>query len=148
MIVAACVLGLLIGSIFRSWRRPELGPVEGRLRPCPDSPNCVCSFAGDAEHAIEPFAFTDPPEAAWARIQSLLAAQPRVKIVASTDTYLHAEFTTPLLRFVDDLELLLDRESRVIHVRSASRVGHSDLGVNRARVESLRSAFSREQPAV
>jgi uncharacterized protein (DUF1499 family) len=115
-----------------------VGLQNGRLRPCPDSPNCVCSFDTDDEHAIAPVDTGDDPPATFQRLRRLLQSMSRVRIVTDEPTYLHAEFTTPLLRFVDDAEFLLDAEAGVIHVRSASRVGHSDLGANRKRVEQLR----------
>jgi uncharacterized protein (DUF1499 family) len=124
-------------------RRPEgLGPRDGRLAPCPASPNCVCSCAEEADdHAIAPLTFTDSPDEAWQRLGAVLAEQPRTRVVSETPTYRHAECTSLLFRFVDDLELLLDREGKKVHVRSASRAGRSDLGVNRRRVEAIRRAF-------
>ncbi len=110
------------------------------LPPCPDKPNCVSSQtpAGDAQHAIGPLRFNGDANAAWAHLRRALAAMPRTKIVEDTGDYLHAEATSLIFRFVDDLECTLDRANGVIHVRSASRVGHGDLGVNRRRVENLR----------
>src|SRR5206468_84351 len=95
----------------------------------------------DSRHAVEPLRFTDDPEEAWQRLKAVLASLPRTRIVAATDGYLHAECTSRVFRFVDDLECLLDRDAKLIHVRSASRAGRSDLGVNRRRVEAIRRAF-------
>jgi uncharacterized protein (DUF1499 family) len=126
-----------------SARRPSnLGASDGRLAPCPDTPNCVCSQASDDPHRIEPLSYDGSAEEAMARLKAALAALPRTRVVAETADYLHAECTSLLFRFVDDVEFLLDRERKVIHFRSASRVGHSDLGVNRRRMEALRHAFS------
>jgi uncharacterized protein (DUF1499 family) len=123
-------------------KKPDgLGAAGGRLAACPPSPNCVCSADADAAHAIEPLAFTDPPDEAWRRLEAVLAAHPRTHVVTNQNGYLHAECASFLFRFVDDVEFLLDREGKKIHVRSASRAGRSDLGVNRARVEAIRSAF-------
>ena len=123
-------------------RRPgNLGPKDDRLASCPSSPNCVCSQDADPGHAIEPLRFDDDPEKAWLRLQQAVSSLPRTRLETVRDDYLHAECTSLLFRFVDDLECLLDRKARVIHVRSASRAGHSDLGVNRARVEAVRKAF-------
>lgn len=123
-----------------SWRRPDVGLADGQLRRCPSSPNCVCSEGETGEHAIAPLVFQDAPEAAWARLVQVLEATPRSQIVTREAGYLHAEFVTPLMRYVDDVEFRLDGQQ--IHVRSASRVGRSDLGANRARVEKLRTAFA------
>jgi uncharacterized protein (DUF1499 family) len=110
------------------------------LPPCPDKPNCVSSQApaADTQHAIGPLRFNGDANAAWERLRRALAAMPRTRIVEDTGDYLHAEATSLIFRFVDDLECSLDRSNGVIHIRSASRVGHGDLGVNRKRVENLR----------
>lgn len=112
-----------------------------RLAACPNSPNCVCSEEGEPPRSrIEPFAVQGDPAAAFRRLRELTAAAPRTAIVAATEVYFHAERRT-LLGFVDDLEFRLCPEKRVIHVRSASRLGYFDLGVNRACVEALRRRF-------
>jgi uncharacterized protein (DUF1499 family) len=118
----------------------------GRLAPCPDKPNCVCTQSSDARHRIEPLTYTGSAEEAMTRLRDVLLARPRVRIVTQTESYLHAECTSRLFRFVDDVELLIDREAKVIHFRSASRVGHSDLGVNRRRMEEIRQAFNASTP--
>ena len=128
-----------------SWRRPVMGLVEGHLRRCPASPNCVCSEGESGDHAITPLVFQDTPEAAWARLIQVLEETPRSQIVTREAGYLHVEFVTPLMRYVDDVEFRLDGQQ--IHVRSASRVGRSDLGANRARVEKLRAAFTAREAA-
>lgn len=124
-------------------RRPTaLGPLDGRLAPCPSSPNCVSSDAPDAAHAVAPFALAVPAERAWAAARDAVAGLPRTRIVADADGYLHAECRSALLGFVDDLELQLRPSGAQIAVRSASRVGYSDLGVNRRRVDGLRAALA------
>jgi len=112
------------------------------LAPCPSSPNCVSSAASDAGHRVEPLAFTGPPAAAMARLRATIAALPRAQVTRFDDGSLQAEFTSWLLRFVDDVDCVLDAGAGVIHIRSASRVGYSDLGVNRKRVEQIRAAFA------
>ena len=111
---------------------------DGRLAACPDSPNCVNSDAEDAEHRIEAFALKGEPDSVWIRVISLVKSTPRVTVVEETGNYLWAECRTAVFRFVDDLELYLQPESKIISVRSASRLGRSDMGVNRKRVERLR----------
>ncbi|MGH0034675.1 MAG: DUF1499 domain-containing protein [Myxococcota bacterium] len=120
-----------------------LGVRDGALAPCPASPNCVSSAAGDAEHAIEPLAFEGDPAVAWAAARSAVRELPRTRIVLESEGYLHAESSSALFGFVDDLELWLRPEAGHIAVRSASRVGYSDLGVNRERVEALRTALAQ-----
>jgi uncharacterized protein (DUF1499 family) len=126
---------------------PEgLGVHDGRLAACPSSPNCVASDAGDPEHAIQALEFAGDPETAWRAARAALAGLPRTTIVAETNSYLHAESRSALFRFVDDLELQLNPGERTIAVRSASRVGYSDMGVNRERVEDLRSLLGAARP--
>ncbi|GDY18926.1 hypothetical protein LBMAG56_02710 [Verrucomicrobiota bacterium] len=119
-----------------------VGLHDGRLTPCPSSPNCVCSQDADAAHAIAPLAFRGTAADAMRVLKQVLAGQPRVRVISETPNYLHAEFRTPLCRFVDDVEFLVMESEHVIHVRSASRVGYSDLGTNRRRVEALRREFA------
>ncbi|MEM7261877.1 MAG: DUF1499 domain-containing protein [Planctomycetota bacterium] len=131
----------LLGPGLASCSAPSLGVVEGRLTPCPSSPNCVNSFDSDAGAQIDPLAFEGDPDRAWTTVERVVLDRPRASIIDRGDGYLRFEIVSAVLRFRDDLELLLDRENRVIHVRSASRVGYSDLGVNRDRVEALREEF-------
>jgi len=111
------------------------------LAPCPRSPNCVSSLASDDGHRVAPLALRAPADLAWAGVRRAVEALPRTRIVDERPGYLRAECTSRWLRFVDDLELALAPDGARIDVRSASRVGHSDLGVNRARVESLRASL-------
>ncbi len=130
-------------ALFSLFARPtNLGVHDGRLAPCPDRPNCVCTQAADDAHRIEPLIYDGTPEEALARLRAALATLPRTRIVTETPDYLHAECTSLVFRFVDDVEFLIDRERKAIHFRSASRVGYSDLGVNRRRMERLRQAFA------
>lgn len=128
---------------LRGKRPANLGVRDGKLAPCPNKPNCVSSQApeGDA-HRIEPLSFEGEPKAAWSRLAKVIEAQPRVEIVKRTDDYLYAEFNSALLGYVDDVEFWLPPNGKRIHVRSASRLGYSDLGVNRKRVEAIRAAFA------
>lgn len=135
-LLAAAVLALSLASR----RRPDLGLVDGRLRPCPPTPNCVSSEGADPSHAVEPLRFHGDPDEAFARLVGQVRSRPRTELLTLEDGYAHFEVRT-WLGFRDDLELRLEREALQVHVRSASRIGRSDLGVNRARVESLREGF-------
>ena len=117
---------------------------RGRLAACPKSPNCVSSQAdpGDKVHYTEPLSASSDPKAAISALREIIEGLERTKIVTSRDDYLHAEYTTRIFRWVDDVELLADPGAGVVHVRSASRVGYGDLGANRSRVEELRSALA------
>ena len=120
---------------------------DGRLADCPRSPNCVSSEAQGRVHGIEPFTLAAPAEEAWQAAGEVLAELPGTRVVTRQADYLHVECRTPWLRFTDDLELQLRAEEGVMAVRSASRLGYSDLGANRARVEALRAAL-RERGVV
>ncbi len=124
----------------------DLGVRDGRLKPPSNTPNSVSSQAGlypdhpqRAYAQVEPYPLRGTPAAAMAGWAARVAARPDARIVEQRDDYLRAEFTTPWMRYVDDLELWADPAAGVVHVRSASRLGHGDLGLNRRRVEALRA---------
>jgi uncharacterized protein (DUF1499 family) len=119
----------------------NIGLHDGRLQPCPSSPNCVCSQDHDKQHAIAPFAYSGPRQAAMTRLAAAIRGMDGARIVQQTPEYLHAEYTTRWLRFVDDVEFYAPADAELIQVRSASRVGYSDFGVNRKRVEAIRRRF-------
>lgn len=126
-----------------SGKRPTgLGVRQGRLQACPSSPNCVCSYDTDKEHGIEPIPFSGTAQDAIAALKQIIDSTPLTAVIESSDDYIYAEFTTKLMGYVDDVEFYISSESSVIHVRSASRLGKSDLGLNRKRVEQIRSQFN------
>jgi uncharacterized protein (DUF1499 family) len=128
-----------------SGKRPDnLGARNGRLAACKRSPNCVSSQAdrADAEHYIAPIAFKGTTVEAMAAAKRAIEAMERATIMREERGYLYAELRSKLLGFVDDLELLYDEKAGVFHVRSASRLGRRDFGVNRARVEKLRALIA------
>ncbi len=134
----AAVIGLVILSLTQKPRH-VLGLTEGRLAPCPASPNCVSSQAERAEQRVEPFAAGGQgAEATLAELVAILERQPRCRVVVREAEYAHIECPTALFRFIDDVELVADEGAGLVHVRSGARAGHSDLGVNRKRVEALR----------
>jgi uncharacterized protein (DUF1499 family) len=123
-----------------------LGVKQGRLAPCPSSPNCVSTQSPDESHRMDPIPYQGSMGEARERVRGIVLAMPRTKIAGETDDYLHAEFRSLIWRFVDDVEFLFDDASKRIHFRSASRVGHSDLGVNRKRMETIRERFENIGP--
>ena len=125
--------------MFTGKRPSNLGVRDGKLAPCPSTPNCVCSQSEDAEHKIEPLTYKSTPEVAFTQLKQAIASQPRTKIITESPNYLYAEFTSAIMKFVDDVEFYLDEDAKVIRVRSASRLGQSDLGVNRKRIETIRA---------
>lgn len=131
---------VIIGGLFflaqQSASGAAPGLADGRLAPCPSSPNCVSSEAGtDSDHAIDPL-----PPGAWSKLPETVTAM-GATITERSDDYLAAEFRTSVMKFVDDVEFR--RTEDAVHVRSASRVGHSDMGANAKRVTALRDALSQ-----
>jgi uncharacterized protein (DUF1499 family) len=119
---------------FSGSRPTTLGVQGGKFAPCPSTPNCVSSQALDVAHQIQPIASTN-----LTQIKAAIAKIPDTVIISETDSYLYAEFTSSLMGFVDDVEFYVDASSDVIQVRSASRLGESDLGANRQRISLIRS---------
>lgn len=130
------IMGLLTLIGCAGDRPTNLGPQNNQLADCPDSPNCVCSFETRDSHRIEPL------QADLAAVRSVISQLPRVAIITDEGNYLHAEFTSRLMGYVDDVEFLADPAMGLVHVRSASRLGHSDLGVNRERIENIRTLIA------
>jgi len=120
----------------------NLGVINGRLNSCPSSPNCVSSQAApdDKRHFIDPIAYTGEKQEAFHTLLEIIQSMERTKITMSADSYLRAEFSSSLMGFVDDVEFYFP-EQPLIHIRSASRKGYGDLGVNRKRVERIRALF-------
>ena len=130
------------GDTVFSWKRPDnLGVKDGRLAPPKPTPNCVSSQAepADAEHFIAPIPFKGDAPAAMAAVRAAVGSMRGATVIRQEGGYLYAEYRTKIMRYVDDVEFLFDGKEGMIHVRSASRLGRRDFGVNRARVESLRA---------
>lgn len=144
--VAPAAMAALFGSLFAGTMPADLGVRDGRLNACPDKPNCVNSQATDARHAIAPLTFSGDPSTALQTLGALVAATPGATVIVARAHYLQATFATPTMGFVDDVEFHVDAARKVIEVRSASRLGHSDLGANRKRIENLRRAFAAAKP--
>lgn len=156
LLVLLVVAGLALhvatatGDTVFSWKRPDyLGVKDGRLARPKSTPNCVSSQAdpSDAEHYIAPIAFKGDAGAAMSAVRKAVDGMQDATVVRQEGGYLYAEFRTRVMRFVDDVEFLHDEKGGVIHVRSASRLGRRDFGVNRARVESLRARVEGRKPA-
>jgi len=123
---------------------PDLGINNGGLMPCPKTPNCVNSQAVDEEHHIQSIRYAGTFQEARSRLLQILESEKRTKILTAKDNYIRAEFMSAVFRFVDDVEFYFPTEhagETVIHIRSASRIGYSDFGANRKRIERIRSQF-------
>jgi uncharacterized protein (DUF1499 family) len=143
-LLAVAVLAAGWSGLFAGARPADLGIRDGRLAPCPPTPNCVASQVdpADAEHYVAPIKFRSDAQSAWAALADAVRGSGRAAIVAERPGYLYAEFSSRTLGFVDDVEFQLDTDARNIHVRSASRLGRGDFGVNRARIEAIRARLA------
>jgi len=128
----------LLSGCGGSRKAEQVGLFDGRLSPCPSSPNCVSSAAADEAQQVAPFQLQVSPTEAWEKVKQTIPLLARTQVIAVTDDYLHAECRSAVFSFVDDLELQLQPDQQQIAVRSAARSGYYDFGVNRKRVEELR----------
>jgi uncharacterized protein (DUF1499 family) len=124
-------------------------PPPGQLAPCPDKPNCVSSQSdpSDGRHYMQPIVCGVEPAVALERLKEIVLAMPGSALVSEDDTQMHFTFTTRIMRFVDDVELVIDTDAGLVHFRSASRVGHSDLGVNRKRMKKIVAEWTKIGPS-
>jgi uncharacterized protein (DUF1499 family) len=127
--------------MFSGTRPDNLGVKDGRFAACKPTPNCVSSQAdaADREHYITPIAFNGTMQELRGAVESMT----RATVISEEGDYLYAEYRSALMGYVDDVELLFDEKARLVHVRSASRLGRSDFGVNRKRIEELRGLIGR-----
>ena len=143
MVGLQLILGL--GVIGCSGSMPRhLGVKAGQLSPCPDSPNCVSRQETKSSHAIKAIEYRDSKIAAQEKMLTILHEMKEAEIKTQENDYWHVEFTSRWMRFVDDVEFYFPEDEPIIHMRSASRLGYSDLGVNRKRIENIRSRFEEK----
>lgn len=141
-------VGILISSVtgcsLLSSGSPGIGPSdtvfkEGRLAECAEKPNCVSTQAKSAQHAIVPYTYSKPLEEAREALKREMAKLPRTTLIKEDGPYLHYECQSAVMKFVDDVEFHFNEETKTLQFRSASRVGYSDWGVNRKRMEDIRN---------
>lgn len=134
----------LLSSLLSCSSAPPAGKlIEGHLRPCPARPNCVSSENG-AGDLVTPISFNSSPDQAWQIMQTVIEGLGG-KISECRSTYLWATFSSRFFRFVDDVELRLEPEEKIMHIRSGARIGYTDFGVNRKRVETIRNLFAEQE---
>ena len=141
----AIAFSLIITLSISFYSTPALaatGLNNGHLEPCPSSPNCVVSQDGDEKHTIDPITYKGDRNDVKEALLKVLSVVPRTEVIENTDNYIRTESTSRLFKFVDDAEFYFPEDENVIQVRSASRVGESDLGVNRRRIEQIRLALA------
>ena len=121
--------------------KKPIGIVDGKFHPCPKSPNCVSTQSTDEKHKIDPLQYNSTLTEARDKIKNIVGSLKRTKIITESDNYLHFEFRTATFKFVDDVEFYLDDKEKLIHFRSAARLGWSDMGVNRKRMGKIRELY-------
>jgi len=139
LLLAACAMMLLQCS---GTRPGSLGVADGKLSPCPGSPNCVSSQSPDEKHRVAPLHYEGSREEARKRLISIMNSMKRARLAEEAPDYLRFESASRIFGFVDDVEFFLG-EPGTVHLRSASRTGYWDLGVNRKRVEKIREMWER-----
>jgi len=144
MIGLLVILAVLLAVLSCASSPPKVQLVDGKLRACPSSPNCVSSESDSASSRVEPLVFQGPPEKAWRVLKETLREMGG-KTQEELEGYLWATFTSRVFRFVDDVEFRMVSTDGIVHMRSGSRIGYSDLGVNRRRVEKLRALFNQKK---
>ena len=137
------VLVLFFTRNFPPKKPASIGIQVGSLALCGNKPNCVCSLDNRPNYMISPLDWTGTEVMGIEKIEALVNSYPRTKVISKSGNYLHAEFRTLIFGYVDDVEFLVDVDSKKIHIRSASRLGYSDLGANRSRMEKLSNQFTQ-----
>jgi len=121
--------------------KKPIGIIDGKFHPCPKSPNCVSTQNTDKKHRMEPIQYSSTVNEAKGKIIKIITSFKRIKLITETENYLHFEFRTATFKFVDDVEFYLDDKEKLIHFRSAARLGWSDMGVNRKRMGKIRELY-------
>ncbi len=144
VLIALALISVTVWA--RTARRPAtLGVVDRQLTPCPTTPNCVATERALPDQLMPALPYTASLGEAKARLLEVVQTMPRTTIVSDEQEYIAAEFRTPGIGFIDDVEFRFDDNAKLIHFRSASRLGRGDIGVNRARMESVSRAFNAAQ---
>jgi uncharacterized protein (DUF1499 family) len=139
IIIEFLLIIILVGC--EGVRPTNLGVKDGMLAPCPDKPNCVSSQSTNQTNTIAPLTYSSTAKDAIADLKNIIGSMKNVSIIEESLTYLRYEFTSRFFRFIDDVEFFLDDTQKIIHLRSSSRIGYSDLGVNRRRMERIREEW-------
>lgn len=148
IVLLVALLAVVVLFASRSWASrqspPPIGLVDAQLRQCPSSPNCVLSEGADAEHAIEPLPYRQDRASSERALETALLSVSNTRINTRSGDHWHALSTSRLFRFIDDIEVRFDDQRGQIHLRSASRVGYSDMGANAKRMDALRAAYQAQ----
>ena len=143
VVICACWIGV---RWVNSQVRPShiIGVRDGRFADCPNRPNCVSTQTDNTDQEMEPIPLLQPPGQTIKGLKQIISSMSGSRVVESSTHYLHAEFRSFVFGFVDDVELWVDEDAQVVHFQSASRLGYSDLGVNRNRMQAIRRRYETE----
>ena len=142
LVLTAAGITAILAILARVIKSPaNLGVRDGKLAPCPNSPNCVSTQSEDPRHQIDPIPYTTSLTETKEALLQVIRSMDRTKIVTEASSYIHAEFRTKGIGYVDDVEFFLDEQARIIHFRSSARLPYYDWDVNRKRMEAIRAAF-------
>jgi len=135
----------LIFAACSGTKPTDIGVKNGVFKACPSSPNCISTQAAndDEQHKMSAIPYTGTWEAAKTKLVKIINDMDRTTVTENEGNYIHSEFMSKTMKFVDDVEFYFDDANKVIHFRSASRIGRSDLGVNRKRMEAITTAFNK-----
>lgn len=142
IVLVLCVAGFMY--VKNNTVPDNIGVNNGRLAAMPDSPNAVSSQTKIAEKKVEPLPYLGDAAQSKAAVKAALAALGTATVVEENDNYIHAVDTTPKMRYHDDLEFFFDDGAKLVQFRSASRVGYSDMGLNRSRYDRLRKLYMKQ----
>ncbi|MEL6148823.1 MAG: DUF1499 domain-containing protein [Chloroflexota bacterium] len=146
--IIGAIMGLGVLQAFIGYRRAQTIPRpddagNGSIKPCPQTPNCVSTVDTDKEHGMETIPYAMSLEEAKQKLLGIIAQLPRAIVVNEADTHIYVETRSPTMGFPDDVEFVFDDDAKVIHFRSAARMGMGDLGKNRERMAYIRDEFSK-----
>lgn len=148
ILLVISVIGVVLFFVLR-WQVERVSPMpdnlgvqNGRLAPCPESPNCVSSYETDEEHGMDGIEFTGETAVAQERLSAIIQAMPSSTLITNQPGYIHAEFRSPTMQFIDDVEFYLDEEAGLIQFRSAARLGYEDMDANRKRMAEIQAAYT------
>ncbi|MFZ9792920.1 MAG: DUF1499 domain-containing protein [Gemmataceae bacterium] len=143
-LVGTLLFLLIVSVLTRTFppSKPEtVGLRDNSLQNCGSKPNCVCSLQNDSAHGIAPFQIRENVNSSMEKLSKIIRSMSGARIISNRKDYLYAEFKTAFFGFIDDVEFHVNESANQIEVRSASRLGYSDLGLNRSRVESIRERY-------
>lgn len=139
------IFGIVSMIVNNNIKPKNLGVQEGKLAEMPNSPNAVSSQTREVDKRVEPLLFKGTLEESKKNIENIIKEFEGAKIITNEKNYIHVVFSTKIMKYKDDVEFFFDESSKIIEFRSASRIGKSDLGMNRKRYEAIKELYQQIQ---